>query len=414
MHQKIKIPVAFSELLTPSRYKAYHSGRGAAKSHSGASAALIRGGERKLRIGCFREVQLSIKDSIKQLLDDKIAAYGLGGFYESLQNEIRGRNGTNFIFAGLGKMTTDQIKSMEGLDIALVEEAQTISARSLEVLIPTIRNAGSELWFFWNPRNANDPVDLRFRGETVPEDAIIRKVSYRDNPFFPKELRKEMEFDRKNNPERFGHIWEGEYEPMAVGAIWTRLVIHQGRRAEAPEMHRIVVSVDPAVSNTDNSDEHGITVEGLGVDQRGYVLDDVSMKGSPDQWATRVIAAYDKWSADAIVVERNQGGDMVKHTLDTVRPGLPIIEVVATRGKHIRAEPVASLYSFGKISHVGTFTKLEDQMCQMVAGGYDGDGSPDRVCSMVWGFTELFPNLIRQESKEEVYVEPMGADSWMS
>ncbi|MCH7650105.1 MAG: terminase [Nitrospinae bacterium] len=414
MHQKIKIPVAFSELLTPSRYKAYHSGRGAAKSHSGASAALIRGGEKKLRIGCFREIQLSIKDSIKQLLDDKIEAYGLGEFYESLQNEIRGRNGTNFIFAGLGKMTTDQIKSMEGIDIAIVEEAQTISARSLEVLIPTIRNAGSELWFFWNPRNANDPVDLRFRGEVVPEDAIIRKVSYRDNPFFPKELRKEMEFDRKNNPERFGHIWEGEYEPMAVGAIWTRLVIHQGRRAEAPEMHRIVVSVDPAVSNTDNSDEHGITVEGLGVDQRGYVLDDVSMKGSPDQWATRVIAAYDKWSADAIVVERNQGGDMVKNTLDTVRPGLPIIEVVATRGKHIRAEPVASLYSFGKISHVGTFTKLEDQMCQMVAGGYDGDGSPGRVCSMVWGFTELFPNLIRQESKEEVYVEPMGADAWMS
>jgi len=414
MHQKIKIPVAFSELLTPSRYKAYHSGRGAAKSHSGASAALIRGGERKLRIGCFREIQLSIKDSIKQLLDDKIEAYGLGGFYESLQNEIRGRNGTNFIFAGLGKMTTDQIKSMEGIDIAIVEEAQTISARSLEVLIPTIRKTGSELWFFWNPRNANDPVDLRFRGETVPEDAIIRKVSYRDNPFFPEELKKEMEFDRKNKPERFGHIWEGEYEPMAVGAIWTRLVIHQGRRAEAPEMHRIVVSVDPAVSNTENSDETGITVEGLGVDGRGYVLDDVSMKGSPAQWATRAIAAYDKWQADAIVVEKNQGGDMVKHTLDTARPGLPIIEVVATRGKHIRAEPVASLYSFGRISHVGTFTKLEDQMCQMVAGGYDGGGSPDRVCSMVWGFTELFPNLIRQESKEEEYVEPMGADAWMS
>ena len=114
-------------------------------------------------------------------------------------------------------------------------------------------------------------------------------------------------------------------------------------------MRRIVVSVDPAVSNTENSDEHGITVEGLGVDQRGYVLDDVSMKGSPAQWATRAIATYDKWSADAIVVEKNQGGDMVKHTLDTVRPGLPIIEVIATRGKHIRAEPVASLYSFGKI-----------------------------------------------------------------
>ncbi|MCH7499056.1 MAG: DNA-packaging protein [Nitrospinae bacterium] len=170
---------------------------------------------------------------------------------------------------------------------------------------------------------------------------------------------------------------------------------------------------NPAISNTDKSDETGITVTGIGEDQRGYVLDDVSMKGSPGQWAHRAVAVYDKWDADCIVAEVNQGGDMVEHTIHTARPGVHVIQVRATRGKHIRAEPIASLYSFGKISHVGTFTKLEDQMCLMVAGGYDGDGSPDRVCSMVWGFTELFPNLIRQESKEEEYVEPIGAHGWM-
>ena len=398
---EIYLPEAFEGLMTPSRYKAYYGGRGSAKSHSAATAALMRAGEKKLRVGCFREVQLSIKDSIKQLLDDKIEAHGMTGFYQSIQNEIRARNGSSFIFSGLGKMTADQIKSMEGIDIALVEEAQTISARSLEILIPTIRKAGSELWFLWNPRNANDPVDLRFRGEVVPNDAIIRRVNYTDNPFFPDELRAEMEFDEKNNRERYGHIWLGEYEPMAIGAIWDRVTIHQGRRSDAPAMKRVVVSVDPAVSNTPNSDEHGITVEGLGVDNRGYVLADVSMKGSPTQWATRAVGMLDEWDADCIVAEINQGGDMVEHVIRTIRPGVKVKQVRAMKGKYVRAEPIASLYGRGMISHVGTFNELENQMCRMVAGGYDGEGSPDRVCSMVWGFTELFPDLTKKKVQKQ-------------
>ncbi len=363
---------------------------------------------------CVREVQKSLKDSAKLLIEDKIKEHKLGRGFRIMNDSIITPGRGIITFQGMQDHTAESVKSLEGFDIAWVEEGQTLSAKSLEYLRLTIRTPGSEIWISWNPRNANDPVDALLRGPNPPEDAIVIKSNYIDNPFFPGKMEEERLHDEKYNRDRYGHIWLGEYEPMAIGAIWNRLVIHQGRRAEAPEMHRIVVSVDPAISNTENSDETGITVEGLGVDGRGYVLDDVSLKGSPAQWATRAIAAYDKWSADAIVVEKNQGGDMVKHTLDTARPGLPVIEVVATRGKHIRAEPVASLYSFGKISHIGTFTKLEDQMCQMVAGGYDGDGSPDRVCSMVWGFTELFPNLIRQESKEEEYVEPMGADAWMS
>ncbi len=145
--QTITLPKAFKDLKGPSRYKAFYGGRGSAKSHSFATALLMRGGESPLRILCAREVQLSIKDSVKQLLDDKINQYGMASFYESLQSEIRGKNGTVFIFAGLGKMTTDQIKSMEGIDIAWVEEAQTISDKSLEILIPTIRKQKSELWF---------------------------------------------------------------------------------------------------------------------------------------------------------------------------------------------------------------------------------------------------------------------------
>tara|TARA_R100001594_G_scaffold144186_1_gene192973 strand:+ start:3293 stop:4525 length:1233 start_codon:yes stop_codon:yes gene_type:complete len=408
--QTITLPKAFKDLREPSRYKAFYGGRGSAKSHSFATALLMRGGESPLRILCAREVQLSIKDSVKQLLDDKINQYGMAGFYESLQSEIRGKNGTVFIFAGLGKMTTDQIKSMEGIDIAWVEEAQTISDKSLEILIPTIRKQKSELWFSWNPRHQSDPIDKRFRGEVTPVNSIIKKVNFPDNPFFPKELDEEREFDQKNNPERYGHIWMGDYEPTAIGAIWDRATLHAHRRSDPPEMNRIVVAVDPAVSE-EGGDEHGIIVCGIGEDNRGYVLDDLSRHGSPKQWAEQTIAAYDKWSADAIVIEINQGGDMVRHTLESVRPGIRIIEVRATRGKHVRAEPISALYQLGRVSHAGTFDKLETQMCQVTSAGYQGDGSPDRVDAMVWAMTELFPKLNRQKPKKD-HRENVSA-SWM-
>ncbi len=244
---KLSLPAQFGDLFKPARYKAFYGGRGSAKSHSFATALLIQAGKEPLRVLCGREVQLSIKDSVKQLLDDKIHDLGMEGFYESTQHEIRGRNGSLFIFAGLGKMTTDQIKSMEGIDRAWIEEAQTVSASSLEILIPAIRKAGSELWFSWNPRHASDPVDQRFRGEVVPERAVIRRVNYVDNPFFPGVLEEERAFDKRHNLGRYAHIWLGEYEPAAIGAIWDRLTLHQGRVEASPPMERIVVAVDPAV-----------------------------------------------------------------------------------------------------------------------------------------------------------------------
>jgi hypothetical protein len=286
----------------------------------------------------------------------------------------------------------------------------TFSARSWRTLRPTIRAENSEIWASWNPRFPSDPIDQFFRGPTPPENAIIRKVNYEHNKFFPRVLRAEMEEDRRRDPAMFAHVWMGEYMPRVSGAIFDMENIHVNRREEAPVMNRILVSVDPAVSAEMGSDEHGITVGGLGEDQRGYLLDDVSMKGSPRQWAERAIATYDRWEADAIVVERNQGGDMVKHTLQSVRPGIKVVEVTATRGKHVRAEPISALYHNHQISHVGAFPELEMQLCQMTAAGYEGDGSPDRVDSAVWLFTELFPSLIRKKAKPRTNVRKSG---WM-
>lgn len=413
-------PEVFKDYLTPSRYKALYGGRGSAKSHFFAGALVGNAVDRPgLRAVCIREVQKTLKESAKRLIEDKIGQYEVGKYFDIQNDKIVTPGGGAIIFQGMQDHTAESIKSLEGFHIAWVEEAQTLSERSLELLRPTIRAPRSELWFSWNPRSANDPVDKFFRGEHPPggdddeQRAIIRKINYSDNLFFPAELEAERLHDEKFNRDRYGHIWLGEYEPMALGAIWDRLTIHQGRREAAPDMERILVAVDPAVSSEEGSNEHGIIVVGLGDDERGYVLADYSLKGSPRQWADRALAAFDRFEADAIVIEINQGGDMVRHTLEAARPGVPIIEVRATRGKHVRAEPISALYSFGKISHVGTFPQLEDQMCRMTAEGYEGDGSPDRVDALVWGFTELFPSMTTRTHKP-VRVAPLGAGGWMA
>jgi phage terminase large subunit-like protein len=178
-------------------------------------------------------------------------------------------------------------------------------------------------------------------------------------------------------------------------------------------MGRIVVAVDPAVTATEESDEHGIIVAGTTADGRGAVLEDASMQGSPAEWARRAVSLYRSWNADGIVVEVNQGGDMVAHTLRTVDPMANIIEVRASRGKHVRAEPIAALYEQGKIAHVGSYPELENQMTQMTQHGYQGDGSPDRLDALVWAFSELFPGMVDGVPKVEAYNYKPARGGWM-
>jgi len=387
-------------MLAPSRYKALYGGRGGAKSQFFGEAVVANAADSHgFRAVCVREVQKSLKESVKRLIEDKIVALGVADRFDIMHDRIVTPGGGVIIFQGMSDQTAESIKSLQGFHVAWIEEAQTLSGRSLELLRPTIREPQSEIWASWNPRSASDPIDKFFRGIAPPDNAIIRNINYDQNKFFPDELRQEMEMDRKNNPDRFAHIWLGEYEPQAVGAIFNMANIHENRRSEAPPLSRVLVSVDPAISNTDRSDEHGIVVGGKGDDGRAYLLDDTSLRGDPKQWAERAVATFDRYEADAIVVERNQGGDMVKHTLQTVRPGIPVVEVTATRGKHVRAEPISAMYQTNQVSHVGSFPELEAQMCRMTTAGYDGEGSPDRADAMVWLMTELFPSIITRTSK---------------
>lgn len=168
--------------------------------------------------------------------------------------------------------------------------------------------------------------------------------------------------------------------------------IERGRRTEAdkPVMQRIVVAVDPSGTKGDGAgDDVGIVVAGLGIDGRGYVLEDATVQLSPEGWGRRAVDMYKRWGADRIVGERNFGGDMVRAIVQTTDKTVAFKEVSATRGKVVRAEPIAALYEQGKVSHVGTFADLEDQMCNFTPSGYVGEGSPDRADALVWALTEL-------------------------
>jgi len=398
------------------RYLASHGGRGSGKSYDMAARIVVKHcTEPGVRGICVREVQKSLRESSHRLIADTITRLGVEQYFDVQATQIKTPGDGLISFVGMQDHTADSIKSHEGAFYALLEEAQVISQRSIELLRPTIRRPGSQIWASWNPRAASDPIEF-LRGLDAPENAVVVEANYMDNPHFTEELRAERLYDKKYSPDRYGHIWLGQFEPQAIGAIFSRQVIHDNRRADYPDdLERILVAVDPAVSDTERSDEHGIVVVGLDSGGHGYLLEDASLHGSPHQWATRAVAMFDKWEADSIIIEKNQGGDMCRHTLQTIRKALPIIEVHATRGKHIRAEPISALYPIGRISHVGSFPELEDQLCLFTSSGWEGDDgkSPDRAEAMIWGFTELFPAMTTARGRSRPSAHNYQEGGWL-
>ena len=232
-------PAKLEFLFKPARYKVAHGGRGSGKSWGFARALLLQGAAAPLRILCTREVQKSIKDSVHKLLSDQIQALGLGWFYQVLENEIRGKNGTEFTFAGLASHTIESIKSYEGVDRVWIEEGQVVRKRSWDVLIPTIRKPGSEIWLTYNPELETDETHQRF-SVTPPADAVVVEVNYSDNPWFPAELESERLHSQVTNPKDYAWIWEGKCKPAVAGAIYYDEV------AKAEEEKRICrVPYDP-------------------------------------------------------------------------------------------------------------------------------------------------------------------------
>ena len=216
----IQTPRWLIPFLQPSRYKGAHGGRGSGKSHAFAEMLVERCVMEKTYAVCIREVQKSLAQSVKKLVENKIEAMGVGHLFEVQQAVIKAPHGGLIIFQGMQNHTADSIKSLEGYDVAWVEEAQSLSQRSLDLLRPTIRKPNSELWFTWNPSLATDPVDVLLRGEVPPPDSIVRQANYRDNPWLPEVLRDELEYDRSRDPDKFAHIWLGEYQRNSEARVF--------------------------------------------------------------------------------------------------------------------------------------------------------------------------------------------------
>ena len=222
-----QIPRAFAPLIHPARYKGAHGGRGSGKSHERAEALIERCATVRTDAVCIREIQKSLNQSVKKLLESKIESLGVGGLFEVQESVIKSVHGGLIIFQGMQNHTADSIKSLEGFDIAWVEEAQSLSQRSLDLLRPTIRKPGSELWFTWNPENADDPVDLLLRGDNPPPDAIVIEANYMDNPWLPDVLLKEMQYDMNRDIDKYRHVWLGEYKQNSEARVFKNWKIKQ-------------------------------------------------------------------------------------------------------------------------------------------------------------------------------------------
>lgn len=210
---KIKTPRWAVPLLNPARYKGAWGGRGSGKSHFFAELLIEEHIRNQNQASvCVREIQRTLNQSVKRLLENKIIELGVQDYFTVQDVMIKSRRGNGMIiFQGMQNHTADSIKSLEGFDRAWVEEAQSLSQTSLDLLRPTIRKPDSELWFSWNPKNESDPIDQLLRGEVPPKDATVLKVNYSDNPWFPSVLKEEMEYDRNRDPDKYRHVWMGDY-----------------------------------------------------------------------------------------------------------------------------------------------------------------------------------------------------------
>ncbi|MEO1028163.1 MAG: phage terminase large subunit [Pseudomonadota bacterium] len=308
-------------------------------------------------------------------------------------------NGSEIHFSGLDDdARTEKLLGREFVSIYFSECSQ-LGFDSVEMVLTRLAQnlEGVRLKSFYdlNPTTSDHWVHKIFiegvkpNGEALhnPNDYAHLFMNPTDNPNLSQEYINQLQGLSSLKRKRF---LMGEFQTETPGSMWTREMLERARKNETPpleEMTRIVVAVDPSGSV---NDEIGITVVGKCQRRLYHILEDASFKGSPNEWAQKVITLFNDYQADKIVAEVNYGGDMVEATIQNAaqRP-MPVKKITASRGKHVRAEPISALYEKGLVSHQVEFEKLEEQMMQMTPEGYQGSGSPDRLDSAVWGLTEL-------------------------
>ena len=337
---KIQTPRWAVPLLKPARYKGAFGGRGSGKSHCFAEM-LIEAHimDQSQSSVCVREIQKSLNQPVKRLIEHKISTMNAGAYFDVQDSVIKCKNGPGLIiFQGMQNHTADSIKSLEGYDRAWVEEAQSLSQRSLDLLRPTIRKPKSELWFTWNPHSQDDPVDQLLRGDTPPPDAVVLPVNYEDNPWFPDVLRDEMNYDRKRDPDKWQHVWRGEYLKNSEARVFKNWVVEDFERPDGT-IYRLGAdwgfSVDPSVLVR-------CSIEGnrLYVDHEAYMIG-CEIVNLPDLFDR--VPESRKWFIRADSARPETINYMQKH-------GYPKIQA-ATKGKGSVEEGIAFLQSHDIVVH---------------------------------------------------------------
>lgn len=335
-----RFPAKARALFGSQRYTVLHGGRGSAKSQSVARALLLMAAEKPLRVLCCREIQRSIRDSVHRLLADIVKEMGLQDCYRVMETQIQGRNGSLFLYSGLSTQTIDSIKSLEGVDVCWVEEAQTITERSWSLLIPTIRKPRSRFILTMNPQLESDPTSVRFL-RNAPPGTVAVQMNWRDNPWFPKELDDERKHHQARYPETYPHVWEGEHLPAVEGAIFFRDVMTMqadGRIRPVPHDPLLPVHTVWDLGHADNTSI--ICVQVLGSEIR--VIDYLESNNQP-------LSAYVKELAER---SYRWGDDFIPHdgwhTL--MQTGQSVADVLSALGRKPIRVPMQTLESGIKLA----------------------------------------------------------------
>lgn len=367
-------------VLDDHRYAAFVGGIGSGKSYAGAAKAFVQEVGRPSLGLVVAPTYPMLRDATWRTALEVWAPVLVGVVRNEMRMVLRG--GAEVLFR-----SADEPERLRGPNAswAWIDEGSLCHEGTWPIVIGRLRQGGraGRAWVTFTPKGRMNWTYRVFVDE-AGDDVALMRARTDSNPFLDPEFVAGLErhYTRRFARQELG----GEFLVDVPGALWTGAMIDSGRCGAAPDLSRVVVAIDPAASSGPEADETGIVVAGLGVDGDAYILADRSCRASPDGWARRAVGAFHELRADRIVAEVNNGGEMVGHTLRTVDRRVAYRAIHASRGKRVRAEPVAALYEQGRVHHVGIFSDLEDQLCTWTAE--DGE-SPDRLDALVWALTDL-------------------------
>ena len=393
---KIKILDKYESLfleIPETRYYLVTGGRGSGKSWTLTLFLLNLTYEENHVILFTRWTLVSAFISIIPEFILKIELMGKDDDFEITQSEIVNRHtGSKILFRGIKTSqgtNTANLKSIAGVTCFVLDEAEELVDQDVFDRIDlSIRSKErpNRVILVMNPSYKSHWIHKEFIIKERKDTTYIHTTYLDNKENLSESFLQQAERTRQENLHRYEHLFLGKWLDDAEGMLWNRPIIDRSRMPTAPELQRIVVAIDPAVTANMESDETGIIVCGKDKAGYGYVLEDLSGKYSPNQWGAIAVKAREKWNADCIVAEKNQGGDMVEAVIRSAGEKQRIKLVTATKGKYVRAEPIYSLYEQSKIYHIGQFPLLE---AQMITFDPEKGKSPDRVDALVWAFTEL-------------------------